>query len=587
MSKAIYICHRKAISPSDRNKIEQVCKILAPDHILNPLPLLFSSEKIAYGVVNPISTIQTKDTSLLLGALFEKNTDWFIPEGDSPDGNYAIFRANSRTLEVKTDCLSTKSIWYFWDSDLFIASTSQRAIIQFLGNFEFNKEMIPWMISTGSLGPCHSWDTRVKKVPADGAVILDRDKWEMKIAAKSIKFIPEKLSDKEQEKLLETNFQEVFGSLNIDWKRWSITLSGGYDSRAILLLSQKYGNTLRQKIRTLTWGEENSLLEKESDAYIAAKLAEKLGTDHNFYSTELSNEPVEKILNRFLENGEGRIDHLSGYLDGFLIWKNLYNSDVEGVIRGDEVFGYSKYYSPLQVRKLMGLTLCSEFANLKKYSYINSLPQQIPNHFLQRPAESLSTWRDRLYQTYRTPYILSALSDLKLSYVEQINPFLSQKIVKFSRGLPDHLRTNKALFKKVMNKFEIPIPYASRGSNGLMINILKQGEIVEIIKQELSSENAAEIFPKDFLTQVINNLKTENKLVEIKSKGLMEMAKNSLPVNLKKLLSRNKTYFTLDENTLGFRLFIICRMNRILNPIDNAPPFSNQTRLKVKKTEVL
>lgn len=587
MSKAIYVCHRKSISPSDIKKIEKVCNLLAPDHLANSLPLIFSSEKIVYGVVNPISTILTKDTSVLLGALYEKKDDWFVPGKESPDGNYAIFRANNKILEVKTDSLSTRSIWYFFDSDIFIASTSQRAIIQFLGNFIFNEQIVPWVISTGSLGPLHNWDTRIKKIPADGAVVLDRDKWNIRTISNPVKFSLQEFSDKQQEKLLEEKFEEVFSSLNIDWKRWAITLSGGYDSRAILLLFKKYGNTLRQKIQTLTWGEKNSLWDKESDGFIAAKLAKKVGTDHNYLSTELSEEPVETILNRFLENGEGRIDHLSGYLDGFLIWKNLSKNNFEGVIRGDEVFGYSKYYNPLQVRKLMGLTICSEFDNLKKYPYITSLHQEIPEYLLQQPEETLSTWRDRLYQMYRVPFIISALSDLKLPYVEQINPFLSNKIVKITRKLPDHLRTDKFLFKKIMGNYKTGIPYAKRGSNGLMINILRQPEIVEIIKQELSSENAAEIFPQDFLDQVIKNLKTENKLVKVKSKSIMEIARNSLPVNFKKFLSRKKTSLILDENTLGFRLFIICRMNKILNPLDNSQPSSNKTKLTAKIAKVI
>lgn len=567
MSKILYLCHRqKKTSTKVKNQIKDICEELNPDHITGNPATIFSSDGISYGISNPVSTIRTKNTSVLLGQLFQDQKDWNLPGKPSPDGNFALFRANKKEVEIITDCLGTRSIWYYFDEKVLIAATSQRAIITFLGDLHFDERVIPWMISTGSLGPNYSWDKRIKNIPGDGALLLDRENWKIKIDSTLVEFRVNTFSDKQHENNLKNTFQDLFTRINIDWQKVAITLSGGHDSRAILLLFKNFGNTGEKILRTLTWGEKKAEMDEEGDAFIASELSKKMNTNHEFFSSGLSAEPLEKIMNRFLMNGEGRIDHIAGYLDGFLIWKSLFENGFEGIIRGDEVFGFNKYYSSMMVTKFMGLTLCSEFSNLQKHEYIKNLEQELPNPLQQKPGESLATWRDRLFHMYRIPFIQSALSDLKYPYVEQINPFLSRQIVNLMRQLPDHLRTDKKMFKRVMKPMDPGIPFARRDSNGLIINILKQEELVKIIKTELSDAYAKTIFPENFLKEVIKDLKINRKQTKIKTKTLLEIAKESIPVNFKKFLLQNKTSMILDENTLGFRIFIICRMHKILNP---------------------
>jgi len=61
----------------------------------------------------------------------------------------------------------------------------------------------------------------------------------------------------------------------------------------------------------------------------------------------------------------------------------------------------------------------------------------------------LRDWRDRLYQQYRVPFLLAALSDLKLGYVEIVNPLLSDSVIDLIRQLPDSLRTHKVLLRNI------------------------------------------------------------------------------------------------------------------------------------------
>jgi asparagine synthetase B (glutamine-hydrolysing) len=565
MSKILYVCLRNPDQDlSLEKKIKSICDSINPDNITPHPTYIHATEKIIYGISNPSQTIKKQGSNVILGKLFENSEDWFNPESDFPDGNYAIFRSNENKMEVASDILGTRSVWYYFDDTLFVASTTQVGIIKLLGDFKFNKSLIPWVLSTGSLGPDNSWDIRIKKIPANGSVIIDRKEWNLHTKTVPVEFKPSTHPKKEHKRKLNDALTKTFKSLN-NINSWSITLSGGHDSRAILLLLKNFGRDTKNNFHTITWGEKKSLEDLEGDAVIAQRVAEKLNTQHEFFPTELSEENLDVILNRFLHLGEGRIDHLAGYLDGFFIWKNLFENGVEGIIRGDELFGYNKIYSPLIVKSFMGLTLCSDFSNLKKYDFIRGLKQNTPKYLLRKNGESIHTWRDRTFHQYRIPYVQSALADLKYGYVEQINPFLSQEIVQVMREIPDELRTNKLLFKRIMTELDVDIPYSKRDSNRLLTDITKHKDMVSLIKDELSSPYAANIFPESFLIEVMKNLKVQKITNDVKKRRGINFIKDAIPLKLKKFLSQRKKHLTLDENILGFRVMIICRMHKKLS----------------------
>ncbi|UJH91310.1 asparagine synthase-related protein [Antarcticibacterium sp. 1MA-6-2] len=346
--------------------------------------------------------------------------------------------------------------------------------------------------------------------------------------------------------------------------KWAVTLSGGHDSRAIAFLLQKC-KTYQSPLKTITWGAESSLADAQSDAYVSEKVSEVLKTEHRFFSTELPEVPLENIISRFIQNGEGRIDHIPAYLDGFKLWKRIFEAGIEGIIRGDEIFGYNQIYSPLVVKSFMGLTLCSDYSNLKKYDYINSLKQEMPEILKQQRNESLPTWRDRIFQLYRIPYIQSSLADIKYPYIEQINPFLSKRIVEVIRTMPDSLRTNKRLFKKVMKQWALGVPFAQRASTLKFTDILRQEDFVELIKKELSSDYAKKIFPETFLNEVIKNIKKGKQNESQQKRGAVDRLKGLIPLKIKTYLAQQKSSLHLDENKLAFRIFIICRMHKELS----------------------
>ena len=251
-----------------------------------------------------------------------------------PDGSYALFRSDENKVELITDVVGSRTIWYVRMEDAFIASTSQRAIIFFLQDFQPNEEAFSWMLSSGTLGPGLSWDKRIHSLEGNARLILDRSSWEIEIKKEKVIYEPVDLPDEEHEVRLKKAMEETFDNLSLDFSKWILPLSGGFDSRAILLMLKN-----RQGLKAVTWGLESSLRDKRNDAYVARALAKHYNIDHYYFHTDISDEPIEEIFRRFLVAGEGRIDHISGYMDGFRIWKHLYESGYHGIIRGDMAFG--------------------------------------------------------------------------------------------------------------------------------------------------------------------------------------------------------------------------------------------------------
>jgi asparagine synthetase B (glutamine-hydrolysing) len=568
MAKNIWIYSRKKLSPSVNDKISKICDKISPDNIEVALPKVVVNDNFAYGIMNPTNTLLIKDNSLLMGQIMGDDSNWDVPKEKFPDGSFSLFRDGKDYCELVTDAVASRTIWYYKNDELFIASSSQRAIILFIGGFEFNENVIPWMTASGCLGPGYSWDKRISMVPPDSSVLLDKNDWSLIINSNRIEFNEAKFSDQEHKKNLTTLLNSTFKTIKYNFKDWVLPLSGGYDSRAILCFLEANDNT-DENLRTVTWGLESSLSDEGNDAYVATELAKTLGVKHKYYNTNLSDEPAETLLNRFLQNGEGRIDHVSGYMDGFEIWKSFYEDGVQGVIRGDESFGWLRRPSELGVQLLLGLGLCDHYSNLSPYAKKGLFKHELPEHLKQREGESLHVWRDRLYQQHRAPTALSALSELKLGYVELSNPFLSKGVLTEARKLPDHLRTEKELFKEIVRDVSPKVPFSKRDATASPAGILKQKRIVDILSKEIASNTAKELFPEEFLKDVLEKINVAESHSEDKGKpfSIKGFIGSLMPRSLKSFIRSSAPSLTLppvDNNVLAFRVYMTVRMNQIL-----------------------
>ena len=562
MSKILLMCSKN--SKQDWNfdrAIEILSERLCPDNISWAAPLIINNNRTFIGIFNPVDSLPIKHCSVCMGNLINANHRWWEPGAEAPDGSYALFRCDENSIELVTDMVASRTIWYVQTQDIFLASTSQRAIVFFLRSFEPNLAVFPWMLSSGTLGPGFSWDQRIKHLPGNASLSLDLSSWKIALKADSVNFEHLDVSDKEHEILLTEAIEYTFDHLQVNLNKWILSLSGGNDSRAILLLLRD-----RRNLQCVTWGLRSSVTSKKNDAYVAKLLAEYFNCKHVYLETDKSNEPIDKVIKRFLVAGEGRISHIAGYMDGFRIWKHLYESSYQGIIRGDHAFGFHTVSSPYDIYRVTGLSLLTEYTNLRQVREIFSDHDQKRPMFLgRRENETLPSWRDRIYAEFRVHAHLAALNDLKLSYVEVINPLLSSKIIQQVRKLPDHLRNNKILFKKIVSSMSPDISFAKERAIASSKDVLRSHDIVNFMYNELNTSYAKSLLSENLITYIINKLHFNNYSSLKRKTKYPPLVNLGILTRLHRKLDKILRIQTIDDPTLAFRACIICKMNQLLS----------------------
>ena len=557
MSKIIYVCGRYGLPAGVEQRLWDVCKALEPDNIVPPAPRVAVHGACAYGVMNPSPLMREGNGSAVVGQILggESEGERALSRGE-PDGSFALFRNSCDRLEVVSDPAASRTIWYYKDEERFVASTSQRAIVMFLGSFEFDERVIPWMLSTGGIGPYLSWDRRLEMMRADSRVTLDKRDWSLAVRSRPIEFVPLDREEREHEGALREALGGAFDAFDVDVSQWALPLSGGYDTRAILCMLRDSGNDIG-RLRTVTWGLASSQGLKGNDATVAKSLADAVGAPHEYYPTDLTDEPAEKVIDRFVLMGEGRTDHLSAHMDGFAMWKALFEAGVHGEIRGDEGIGWTKPFISTDslVRRSIEFPLCSDYRNLrdyKDYGFVDQVWPQSIGKRVRNEDETNPGWHDRLYHTLKIPTTIAAWSDLKLSYVEVACPLLSRNLLRVVRRLPDVLRTNKKLFKKIVVSMSPNVEIATGSAIAPSQQILREERIAAVVKEELACERAGAVLPAQFLARVSEGVEA----------GLWKVSRlGSYSSMVKKVVWGRE----VDPNILAFRVFLISRMNAVLS----------------------
>jgi len=240
MSKVVLVCPRDpARIPEFEAKLRQLEHLILPDDFTpNPLQMTTTAGVIC-ACYHPAAHLLQRGASLCLGMMLNPRDDWWQPGAALPDGVYALFRAGDDQIELATDILASRHLWYARTGELFIAATSQRAIVALLGNFEFNQVVIPWFLSSGTLGLANGWDRRIHKLRGSARLMFDRRTWEMHTSQTPLEDTPVSLSDEEHIERTRAAIQQVFDHMAFTPSQWVISLSGGVDSRLLRLSCQK------------------------------------------------------------------------------------------------------------------------------------------------------------------------------------------------------------------------------------------------------------------------------------------------------------------------------------------------------------
>lgn len=554
MSKLVVICHRDRRDEDDETKIRVITSRITPDNIEPKSPTIVKKDGLLTAVINPISDIVEKNGNICLGKIVGDGAKWFEVNGETPDGLYTLARSDNKFLEIVSDLAGSRTVWYFKDDRTFVAATTQRALVILLQSFNVNTKVYPWMLSSGILGVEQSWDARLKVLRPNSKLILDRNEWKLSLVSELYGETQTDVSPGDCEEKLRSSIEQTFDQLDLKEGSWVLPLSGGYDSRALLLFLLR-----KQKIKTITWGTQDSLRGKNNDAVIARQVAEYYGVENNFYETGLAAESIEKIFQRFICAGEGRVDHVGAYLDGFKIWKSLYEDGYDGVIRGDHLIGRWTTGSEIDAKKANGFYLLGDFENMRDAEEYGLEKQEVPQQLIKDKQETWTDYREKLYLNYRIPYVLSPLNDLKNSYVEVLSPLLSRNLASLSLSLSDECRINKTVYKKIIEEMvTAPIPFTKRPSILQSGNIYSNTDVVAFLREQMSSREISAVLPDELIADISRNMSLqENTRENGRGMKLINKVRN-------KIDKRYKDRLAVNYVRLAFRAYIIGRMTQTM-----------------------
>jgi hypothetical protein len=119
------------------------------------------------------------------------------------------------------------------------------------------------------------------------------------------------------------------------------------------------------------------------------------------------------------------------------------------------------------------------------------------------------------------------------------------------------------LFKKVIHSLSPKIRYATSSANPDASFLLKSGRIVDLFKQELNSSSCKSLMPERFIKYVFSNLVVHGGGMDWKQ-TFKAVLKRYLPKTIIKKASNFSASKLLSVNTLAFRIYLISRMNSIM-----------------------
>jgi len=561
MAKGMVLCFRNRTRKDLSQFFNVLSTRLRPDNNTPSPPYIYQGDGVYSFVYNPTPTVRTKGGSFCVGGFTGPQNDRvFVPGSERPEGTYALFRVTDEEVEACTDFVALRTIWYYKSDEMFIASTSQRMIVAAIGDFQADQKTVNWMLTSGTLGPGHSWDRRIKHLPANSTARLNRKSWDLKVdESKRHMFFHDVSRSRDAHKaLLRDAVRDSVKDLNIDAHQWTLALSGGMDSRSLLFHLKE-----KKDLNVITWGLRESLGQPLTDATISRDLANICGFKPEYRELDLEMAKFSTILNRFLTAGEGRTDHLAGYLDGLKLWNDL-SMRGRSIIRGYDAMGMSPPASTEYLaRQASRLRVTADFTGSMLPAGFSTSEDDIPPDWKRQSDESPVQYRDRLWLEFRTPFLTAALDDIKVAYVEIINPLLHRKIVEVVQSLPNDLITYKVIWEEIIRDMFPGVPLAESRSTQDVYDILDMPEGKQFLRENLGAARGKGVLPDDFLQIFVDNLEvreTKNKLVRKAKKTAWIMSVYDVVSKMRVRVPK----IPLNHRRVALRAVIAHRMHEML-----------------------
>ncbi len=184
MAKIFFAYRRKAANEAAKDRWRKAVSVLdrelSPIESFQPAPSDHVSDDHHFlYIFNPhAQAIQRRGFSFCVGSMFTLDEAWEKP-AERPKNAPLVVYNQEQQVKVLTDSLGSRCLWYYQDDEVFILSTSQRAMAIYLQSFEINPQAISWMLATGCTGPGHAWDVRIKALGPGASLSFDKVTWKI------------------------------------------------------------------------------------------------------------------------------------------------------------------------------------------------------------------------------------------------------------------------------------------------------------------------------------------------------------------------------------------------------------------------
>ena len=367
-----------------------------------------------------------------------------------------IYFKESKKCYIICDKISTHPVYYV-ETDAFITFSPEPLAFTALGKHNWRPsirtESVFEFMASGYLWGDGCFLNEIKRLGPGQYICLEQDG--MKISSYwKMTFVPDKKTDQS----LTTELFEAIqkGIYNLPKGRKILTLSGGYDSRALL----GFLNTRGEQLNTVSYSfgsKEN----KGMDIDVGAYYADKAGISHSHFVSS-TDEPSRLMsdINSAIEATGGE-NYLSIFQDAFLgtdFYRNLAKS-YDYMLRGDEVWGWgdlpANYDMAFWESRLFNLNEILHPKKIMKPDILNSGIKYIERKrqgFIEEcgdPDISANDLKDYLYWRHREARLLQNMAYFRRCYIPHFAPFLFDRTLSVIRRTPSRLRIQKRLFMKM------------------------------------------------------------------------------------------------------------------------------------------
>jgi hypothetical protein len=332
---------------------------------------------------------------------------------------------------------------------------------------------------------------------------------------------------------------ELFSAIVEDFKclpqgRAILSLSGGFDSRGLLGLLNRYSNSDFGTI-SYSFGENFG----KSDSEVGEYYATKLQVPHNFYKASLANivRLIEDIENATIATG-GETDLVAAQ-DSFLgeqFYSNLANN-YDYILRGDEVWGWGDRVASEKMAfihtllfNLNELPQPEKILRPDKYEeaikYLKYM-RKICRMEYSSENSNLEDLRDHLFWKHRHTRILQNLKYYTNLFIPQFTPFTFDETTECIRKIPSRYRNRKINFIETMKK-EFPELFTDSFKPTPYINYESRFEIIfENERFQSYVKDCLLINPPQAIEFILDPINLKNWINNIFHKKRFSMGKNN------------------------------------------------------------